>query len=784
MRFQYTPYLWLLIVSAAITGGLGIYAWRRRAVTGAITFAALLLIATAWSLASALEMAGADLPTKLFWANVQYFCYGALPLAWLVLALQYTGRAEWVTTRRMAWLSVEPLIAFILAWTNDAHGLILRNVALDLSGPFPVIAKTYGPGFAVNFIYSYLLSLIAFYLLVDALLHSQPLFRRQTQILTIGFLLPMIGHVLYIFGVSPIPGHDITPAVVGLAGVVVAWGLFRYRLFEVAPIARATVIENIDDGVIVLDTQDRVVDVNAVAQQIIGSASPFLIGQPVKQVLDVWPHLTERYQDATFTVSEIALGEGESQRNLEARLSPLVDRRGRLTGRLLILRDVTRRTRAEQSLRKRNRELTLLNSAIQTLTSTLDLDQVLTAILEEARDLLYADIGSAWLVDPETGDLVCRQATGPRSEIVRGWRMAPTQGLAGWVARTGRSAIVGDAPNDERHFVGVDQQTGLALRSMLTAPLWAKEKVIGVLQVAHTRSNRWKAADLNLLEPLAAAASTAILNARLYETAQQEIAERERAQEALRQQTLELEARNAELDAYAHTVAHDLKNPIGVLMGYAEVLSDDQLSLKPQDREMAATEIMHTAQKMASIIHELLLLSEVRKAEVKLEPLDMSSIVSETLRRLDYVIQAHQGQIIVPDASTWPLAVGYAPWVEEVWVNYISNALKYGGTPSAAPRVELGAEAPGDGTIRFWVRDRGPGLAPEAQYRLFTPFTRLDQVRAGGHGLGLSIVRRIVEKLGGQVSVESQVGEGSTFSFTLAAYTGELANFLPSGWDS
>jgi two-component system sensor histidine kinase/response regulator len=214
------------------------------------------------------------------------------------------------------------------------------------------------------------------------------------------------------------------------------------------------------------------------------------------------------------------------------------------------------------------------------------------------------------------------------------------------------------------------------------------------------------------------------------------------------------------------------------------VLSDDQFSLQPQDREMAATEIMHTAQKMASIIQELLLLSEVRKAEVELEPLDMASIVSETLRRLDYVIQANHGQIIVPDASTWPLAMGYAPWVEEVWVNYISNALKYGGTPSAAPRVELGAEAQEDGTVRFWVRDYGPGLAPEAQSRLFAPFTRLGQVRAGGHGLGLSIVRRIVEKLGGKVGVASQVGEGSTFSFTLAGYTREPTDRLPFGWDS
>jgi signal transduction histidine kinase len=289
---------------------------------------------------------------------------------------------------------------------------------------------------------------------------------------------------------------------------------------------------------------------------------------------------------------------------------------------------------------------------------------------------------------------------------------------------------------------------------------------------------------LNLVEPLAAAAATAIMNARLYETAQLEIAERERAQEALRQQTLELEARNAELDAYAHTVAHDLKNPLGVLMGYAEVLSDDQLALEPEDHRMAATEIMRTAQKMNSIIHELLLLSEVRKAEVELEPLYMASIVSETLQRLTYVLEANRGQVVVPDESTWPLAMGYAAWVEEVWVNYISNALKYGGTPSAAPRVELGADTQVDGTVRFWVRDNGPGIAPEDQARLFTPFTRLDQARAGGHGLGLSIVRRIVEKLGGQVGVESQVGEGATFSFTLAGYAGVRADRLPLDGDS
>ena len=115
-------------------------------------------------------------------------------------------------------------------------------------------------------------------------------------------------------------------------------------------------------------------------------------------------------------------------------------------------------------------------------------------------------------------------------------------------------------------------------------------------------------------------------------------------------------------------------------------------------------------------------------------------------------------------AHTWPVALAYGPWVEQVWVNYLSNAIKYGGRP---PRVDLGATGQANGMVRFWVRDNGPGLTPEEQARLFTPFTQLAQVPVKGHGLGLSIVRRIVEKFRGQIGVESEEGRWSVFTFSL-----------------
>jgi len=237
--------------------------------------------------------------------------------------------------------------------------------------------------------------------------------------------------------------------------------------------------------------------------------------------------------------------------------------------------------------------------------------------------------------------------------------------------------------------------------------------------------------------------------------------------EQIEQRAAELEVRNTELDAFAATVAHDLQNPLGLIAGFASVLEEDWTDMAAEKVQEYLEIISRTAFKMNNIVHELLLLAEVRKQDVVQVALDMGQIVANARELLAHLIQQHQAEVSVPDR--WPVALGHAPWVEEVWVNYLSNAIKHGGQP---PHVELGATVqPEDGMIRFWVRDHGPGVSPEDQPRLFTPFTQLNQVRAVGHGLGLSIVRLIVEKLKGQVGVESEglPGQGTVFSFTLPA---------------
>jgi len=243
------------------------------------------------------------------------------------------------------------------------------------------------------------------------------------------------------------------------------------------------------------------------------------------------------------------------------------------------------------------------------------------------------------------------------------------------------------------------------------------------------------------------------------------------AQNSLVQRTNELQAQNEELLAFAHTVAHNLKNPLNLICGFAEMAKKEHAAMTQEDLDEYLQVIAQNGLKMGKIIDEILLLAGVRQADVSMGPLNMASIVAEAQKRLSHMLVEHQ--VTVTQPSTWPMAVGYAPWVEEVWANYLSNGIKYGGQP---PHLQLGATTLPDGMIRFWIQDNGHGLTPEDQAQLFTPFTQLGHIRANGHGLGLSIIQRIVKRLNGQVGVASQVGLGSTFTFTLPGVDSQYGN--------
>ncbi|MBN1180258.1 MAG: response regulator [Anaerolineae bacterium] len=390
-----------------------------------------------------------------------------------------------------------------------------------------------------------------------------------------------------------------------------------------------------------------------------------------------------------------------------------------------------------------------LVEAGRVLLSTIDLAHILRRVMQIVTEGVEAEGSSIWLRNPDDS-LECRAASGRYGQKLLGVRMPSGEGIAGWVLQNRRPALVANVQSDPRFYREIDTRVGGRTRDLIAVPLIVHRIGVGIVEVINKRDETFSAADMAWLEVLAPLAAGAIANARLFET--------------LQQRTEELQSRNAELDAFAHTVAHDLRNPLAVIMGYAEALAEDHTSVPDQELKGYLDTIARMSRRMDNIVEELLFLSQVRKTDVKMAPLDMGKIVRQALEQLSHLIEEYDAEVVSRD--DWPVAMGYAPWVVEVWANYISNAIKYGGRP---PYVELNASIDKDGRICFWVRDNGEGISEKDQGKLFVPFPQINQESSHSYGLGLSIVHRIVDKLGGKVGVSSGIGQGSVFSFTLPA---------------
>ncbi len=574
MALQNTPYIIPLLIAAGVSTLLARYAWHKRPVAGAAPLALFMLAAAEWALGYALEMGSVNLQAKIFWAKMQYF--GIVTVAWmmLLLALEYTGHEKWLANKYLGLMAIIPTLTLLLVWTNDTHHWIWTKTNMVTYASATILDLEHGKGFWLIIGYSYACLLLGTGLLFQAYRHAPQIYRAQVGVMLAGTLIPWLGNAMYVFGINPFPHLDLTPFAFVLTGLSATWGLFRHQFLDVVPIARDAVIENMQDGVLVLDKQNRIVDINPAGESMLSFSLREVIGTPATQALSDWQNIVSRYKEAENIQEEIFLGPSATRPWYDLQISALYNRRGQQTGRLVVLRDITDRKRVEEE----------------------------------------------------------------------------------------------------------------------------RERLID------------------------------------------------------------------ELDAFAHTVAHDLKNPLNSISGYVQLL-EMQYSSEPEEKARQSMHIIRQgASKMQSIIDALLLLANVRQqAEIPIRPLHMGEIVADAVMRLDTMIQTRQANIMLP--QTWHQAAGYRPWIEEIWVNYLSNAIKYGGT---SPQIELGSTDEGDDTIRFWIRDNGPGIPADEQAQLFIPFARLNQ-KIDGHGLGLSIVQRIVERSGGSVAVESDTNKGSTFSFTLPA---------------
>jgi len=352
VHFQYTPYILPLIASSIIAGLVALYVLQRRASTGGGMALAMLALACAeWSLGYALEIAGANLPTKIFWGKSQYIGIVTVPLLWIIFAYSHSTQGTWMTRRNVTLLSIVPFITLMLAFTTELHGLVWKTIRIQTVGSFSALEVTHGIWFWIYWVYSYILLLVGTIFILRKFNRMKGLFRRQEFLLLIAVLTPWFGNVLYVSGLSPIPNLDITPFAFTISVVVFAWGIFSFKLVNLTPVARDLVVEKMPDGMIVLDAQGNIVDINPAVQRALGISASQAIGQRARDVFNASPSLIERYANMLEAQDEIVLGEGESQIWYELRMSPLVGSGDRLLGRVVTVRNITEKKQTEEALR-------------------------------------------------------------------------------------------------------------------------------------------------------------------------------------------------------------------------------------------------------------------------------------------------------------------------------------------------------------------------------------------------------------------------------------------------
>jgi PAS domain S-box-containing protein len=339
-----------LFVAAIFSVAMAWIVWRRL-LPGSKVGAIGILAVAGWLFATMIQqVAVGGLEWKIFWDNVKYISFLAIPSAWFIYTLVFTGREKWITRRLIVLLIIPQLITLILVFTNSFHHLVKVNERLSPDGRF--FMRDYGPWLRIYAIHAYGLIAWGLLLLMQTLIRSRRLYRWQATALTLAILTPWTVNILAdAFGLFPYLGTYVTQMTLGVTLPAIAWGFLHLRRRDVAPVARGMVFDGMEDSVLVLDPSNRIVEMNPAARRLVGYHAPQTLEQPVEPPLPDWLTgiLTPSGKDESRTITHE--GEGAS-RFYDVRVSPLADWRGQVLSRVVVLRDITGRKQAEAALRE------------------------------------------------------------------------------------------------------------------------------------------------------------------------------------------------------------------------------------------------------------------------------------------------------------------------------------------------------------------------------------------------------------------------------------------------
>ena len=683
--------------------------WNRRPNRGAAPFSLFIISIAAWMFFRLLESAATQWETKIVLAKVIFLFLANADIWWLAFASDFTGLKYWKNPRIMLLLYALPVISVLLVTTCSWHGINWLNInpTYDTSGVLLIWDRK--PFFWIQMIFLLTLVMTGYYLLWKYILNRQGVYRGQILALLVGTIIPVAGLILFGTGSGYFYGWDIVTATFTFGIVVYALTIFRFRFLDVVPIARGALVEKMPDGILVVDKMGMLMDINPAAEEILKLKKDKSSGQKLGHI---WPQIDEII-DQLKPGKNIEITTG-AERFLEISLTGLADSQGNQLGQLIIIRDISERRKMEQTLRE-----------------------------SEARYSTLVEQSNEMVLILQDGLIKFANRT---LREVSGYSVEET------VDRPFLDLI---SPEDHKM---------LAERYQMRMRGETVEKIYEIRVVCKNREKR--DLEISLGRIVYAGAAALIVSAR-------DITERKLTQRKLEGLYAEEKKLRASLQEemekrskYTRALVHELNTPLTSILASGELLEAEV-----QEPLLAALvkNIRRASYNLKQRIDELIELArgEIGILKINPMPVDMEKMLREIESEMKPLARGKDLELELEVAGALPFAMGDRGRLRQVVMNLISNALKF----TKVGKIEVKAERVGE-YVEVKVKDSGRGIGVEEMKELFDPYRRKvnEGQELGGLGIGLTLSKMFVELHGGKIGVESEVGKGSTFSFTVPVY--------------
>ncbi len=357
--FQFNDFCAAFALNTFISLTITVYSWLKLKSDSGKYFSFLMLSVTIWAFAGTFELSFTTLEQKIFWSKVSYIGIVSVSPLWFLFSCHYTRTEKKLTLFLKIVIWIIPIIILSFAFTNELHGYIWPKISLTNSGIGIIAIYQHGWGKFVLLLYSYMLLTIGTVILITFAVRSKDLYSRQVYTLIIAALVPWVGNALYYFRIGPFAILDFTPVIFNISGLLHLWNILNFRLLDIMPVAHDTLFENMSDGVIVIDKEDRIIEINPQAKNL------FLItdsvGHSFKDKFAAYPEISSFINSTDSGSTELSLNISDCSIWLDVRVTAIINSDKKKSGKLIVLRDITQKKNSELELAESERKYRDLN---------------------------------------------------------------------------------------------------------------------------------------------------------------------------------------------------------------------------------------------------------------------------------------------------------------------------------------------------------------------------------------------------------------------------------------